>query len=97
MKYVVGYNFAPGLRQDFESFMDNHGFPFWAGHEGVRSIEVFTKLGGSPMFEIHMDIEDFSIFDQISGDEEYHRLQGGVADLMSEPERHFLLLRRKIK
>ena len=93
IRYVFSYDPAPNAKGDVTEFMDNRGYPFWLSQPGVRGIEVFTRLGSSPMVETHVLIDGFAEFGSVSSTPRYHELQAEVARLVAMPEHHFLLPR----
>lgn len=96
MKYVLEFNILPGKAEEFWSFMKQKGIPFWQKRGEVKSVEVYTTLGGHSLYEAHFDLPDYAAFEHLQRDPEFEEVSVNFLSLVDGLRRKFLTEERKI-
>ena len=96
IKWIVSFEVVPGKRQQYEKFMEEKGYPFWASFSEVKSIEVFSSFRGQPN-EMHFTIDDLASLDRITQHPSFGPLFSESGDFFQNTSRGIIMLRKKIK
>lgn len=96
MRYVLSFNIIPGKGHDFWDFMHSKGIPFWKKFDRVKSVEVYTTLGGDTLYEAYFDMPNFTTFDEISRDPGFGPVSVEFLSLTQDVHRKFLTEERQL-
>ena len=96
MKYVLTFSILPGKNQQFWHFVEEKGAPFWRKFDEVRSVYIYTSLGGPDLYEAYFEIPDYAAFDRISNDPEFNDISEHFMSLVDNVHRKFLTNKRKL-
>ncbi len=96
MRYVLSFNIIPGKGEEFWSFVNSKVIPFWSKFDEVRSVEIFTTLGGETLYEAYVDLPDYKTFDNISRDNEFEPVSVEFLTLTQNLHRKFLTEERQV-
>lgn len=96
MRYVLSFNIIPGKGRDFWTFINNRVIPFWGKFDKVKSVEIYTTLGGDTLYEAYVDLPDYLTFDSISKDSDFEPLSVEFLTLTQDLHRKFLMEERQV-
>lgn len=91
MTYIFEFDIVPGMHEEFFAFMESEGARFWTQFDEVERYEVFTKLGGSPLYEAHVELRDFGVFQKIRSHPEWGTVSAHTSRYLTNMSRRFLL------
>lgn len=90
MKYVITFNIAPGKADQFWRFMEKKAAPFWSSFSEVSSLKVYTVIGGSHLYEAHLEMSGLEAFDRLQKNPKWSSISKEFLSLVEDVERHFL-------
>ena len=91
MIYIFEFDIVPGKADEFFDFMKKEGGPFWTQFDEVEKYEVFTKLGGSPLYEGHVHLKSFDEFQKIRMHPDWGKVSKKTSSYCLNMKRHFLM------
>jgi|GEM_PF-4911317 hypothetical protein len=91
MTYIFEFEVIPGKANEFWAFMEKTGAPFWTKYKEVKSYKVFTKIGGEPIYEGHVELDNFTDFDKIRTDPEWDSVSAATSQYVFNCRRRFIL------
>lgn len=59
-------------------------------------MEIFSTIGSSPIYEMHLEIKDWETFAKIRSKPDFDRIGGTISDFLQNPIRRCLLPQRTI-
>lgn len=95
MTYILSFNILPGRADDFWEFMEETAAPFWGRMPEVTSVKIFTVIGGTHLYEAHIEMAGLEAFDRIQEEEEWSDISKEFLSLVEDLSRHFLTEERE--
>ena len=96
IQYVLSFNIVPGKGKEFWNFMQEKGIPFWKKFDQVKSVDIFTTLGGETLYEAYFDMPSYTTFDEISKDPDFEPVSVEFLSLTQDLRRKFLMEERQL-
>ena len=91
MTYIFEYDIVPGKTAEFFEFMEREGGKFWTQFEEVEKYEIFSKMGGTPAYEAHVEISGFDSFNKIRMHPGWDKVAAKTSVYTMNTQRRFLL------
>ena len=91
MIYIFEFDIVPGKTDEYFEFMEKEGAPFWTQFDEVEKYEVFTKIGGSPLYEGHVYLKSFEDFQKIRMHKDWNRVSKKTSGYLLNMSRRFLM------
>jgi len=91
MTYIFEFDILPGKADEFWQFMKEEGGPFWTRFDEVEKYEIFSKLGGSPLYEGHVELKSFADFQKIRSHPDWGKVSKKTSGYAFNMQRRFIL------
>lgn len=91
MTYIFEYDIVPGMQKEFFEFMAAEGGKFWTQFDEVKKYEIFTKLGGSPLYEAHVELDSFEDFAKIRKHPDWGKVSEKTSKYLLNMQRRFIM------
>lgn len=91
MIYIFEYDVLPGMQKEFFEFMKTEGGKFWTQFDFVKNYTIYSKLGGSPIFEGHVELDSFEQFQIIRNHPDWGKVSEKTSKYVLNSKRHFIL------
>lgn len=91
MIYIFEFDILPGKEEEFWVFMKEEGAAFWTQFDGVEKYEVFTKIGGTPIYEAHVKLKSFESFEKIRKHPDWGKVSKKTSQYAINMQRRFIL------
>lgn len=88
--YIFEFDIVPGKADEFWSFMGKKGIPFWKQFPEVDDYKVYSKLGGRPLYEAHVELESFEVFNKIRSHKDWDSVAKEISKYAENMQRRFL-------
>lgn len=88
--YIFEFDIVPGKADKFWEFMENRGVPFWTQFDEVKCYKIYNKMGGSPLYEGHVELESLSVFEKIRSHDDWDKVSGELSNYAENMQRRLL-------